>query len=335
MSSKHLSYLSANTFPIKIFLNHELIASILKDGKIIPIHLQLIPTNRCNFKCDFCSCANKNDAEQLTFAQYKKIITKAAKAGCSAVTITGGGEPLAHPNIGEIIEDLHRRKIEIGMTTNGSLIKKLTKKQLNMFTWIRISAGDSMEKNLKRVGRTLEQHLGDIAEAVLQAPKVAWAFSYVYMTKPKLDMMEKFIKFANKYKFAHVRVTPDILDLVNVPDIDKVERMVKRRKIDDSKVVYQARQSFEHGSKNCLISLLKPLIGADGLVYPCCGTQYAKKNPLKDNDKSMAVCRAEDIDKFFAGQIPFDGSKCVKCYYNEYNRLLKAVLDGVQHKKFV
>jgi MoaA/NifB/PqqE/SkfB family radical SAM enzyme len=335
MSTKNLSYLSANTFPIKIFLNKDLVDSVLDSGKIMPIHLQLIPTNRCNFKCDFCSCANKIEGEQLTFLQYKKIMTKAAKAGCRAVTITGGGEPLVHPEIGEMIEDMNSRGIEIGLTTNGSMIKRLTAKQLNMFTWIRISAGDSMEKNLKRVGRTLEQHLGDIAAAAEKAPKVDWAFSYVYMAKPKYEMMEKFIKFANKYKFAHVRITPDILDLENVPDIEKVEKTLKRRGVNDKIVVYQARQSFEHGSKDCLISLLKPLVGADGLLYPCCGTQYAKKKALRDNDKSMALGRAEDIDKIFAGQIPFNGSKCVKCYYDQYNKLLKSVLDGVQHKKFV
>jgi len=335
MSTGKFSYLSANTFPIKIFLNRELIDNLLEKGLINSIHIQLIPTNRCNFKCDFCSCANKKDSEELSFDDYLKIIDNAKRCGCKAVTITGGGEPLMHPRIGEIIDDLRKRKIKIGLTTNGSLISRLNKRQLDSMTWIRVSGGDSMSKNLKRVGIRSEQYWKNLSEAVKKAPKVDWSFSYVYTDKPDLKLMKEYVRFANKNKFAHVRITPDILDLEHTRDISKIKMSIQRAKIDDSKVVYQERKSFEHGAKECYISLLKPLIGADGYIYPCCGTQYAKKNPTRDNDPKMRICKATEIDQFFKGKVPFDGSKCVKCYYNEYNILLKTIIEGVNHQEFV
>lgn len=335
MSTGQFSYLSANTFPIKIFLNKEVIDNLLEKGLVNPIHLQLIPTNRCNFKCDFCSCANKVDAEELTFDLYKKIISKAQKCGCKAVTITGGGEPMMHPQIGEIIDDLRERKIDIGFTTNGSKINQLNSRQLNAMTWIRVSGGDSMKKNLQRIGITFDQYWAELALAVQKGKKADWSFSYVYTSRPDRRLIKDYVRFANKNKFAHVRITPDILDLENVPPIEKIKNILKRAKIDDSRVVYQQRQSYTCGAKQCYISLLKPLVGADGYLYPCCGTQYAKKKPTRDNDKTMRIGEAQDIDKFFRAKVPFDGSKCYKCYYNEYNVLIKTVLEGVKHKKFV
>ena len=42
--------------------------------------------------------------------------------GVRAVILIGGGKPLAHPSTIKIIEKLGKNKIDIGLTTNGTLM---------------------------------------------------------------------------------------------------------------------------------------------------------------------------------------------------------------------
>ncbi|GAH82347.1 unnamed protein product, partial [marine sediment metagenome] len=36
------------------------------------------------------------------------------------------------------------------------------------------------------------------------------------------------------------------------------------------------------------------------------------------------------VNKWF-----YDGSECYKCYYGNYNRVLKILMNGLKHKEFV
>ena len=84
-----------------------------------------------------------------------------------------------------------------------------------------------------------------------------------------------------------------------------------------------------------LISLLKPVIGADGLLYPCCGTQYAMFPPPGDYDDLMCMGPAIELYSIYQEQKHFDGSQCVRCYYDEYNALLEQIIIPLEHKEFV
>ena len=62
------------------------------------------------------------------------------------------------------------------------------------------------------------------------------------------------------------------------------EAVLREMDVDDKIVIYQGRKKFSRGSAKCLISLIKPLIGSDGNVYPCCGVQYALADSSFDFD---------------------------------------------------
>ena len=50
------SYASASEFPTKLV--H--ISVTDKERNIKPIHVNFYPTNKCNLKCKFCSCADRD-----------------------------------------------------------------------------------------------------------------------------------------------------------------------------------------------------------------------------------------------------------------------------------
>jgi hypothetical protein len=134
--------------------------------------------------------------------------------------------------------------------------------------------------------------------------------------------------------FTHVRLVADIFEPEKI-DMEKIKKKVSEAGISDEIVIYQGRKDFMPGQEKCLISLLKPVIGADGFIYPCCGTQYALEEPGRDYEKTMRMGEARDLEKIIENQAHFNGAVCSKCYYNEYNEALKILISEVHHKKFV
>lgn len=320
MNGKVFSYTSAGVFPVKLFLND----GIIKDGKIVPFHVQLNPTNRCNLKCQFCSCASREKGLEMSLEDILKIMTLYARQGCKAVTITGGGEPLLHWQITEMIKQIYMLGMSVGLVTNGTQLKKLYSSRWCV-KWIRISFDDHRSFS--------PEFEAELDEAVVDG--IDWAFSYVVTANPNIYNLRKVIEFANSHNFTHVRIVSDLLDLQNAPSMDSLKRKLLEMGIDDSKVIYQGRKIFTKGRSKCLISLSKPVIGADGRIYPCCGIQYATEIPFLDYDESMCMGIGDDISSIYKIQKYFDGSNCVRCYYDEYNEALELLTSKLKHLVFV
>ena len=164
---------------------------------------------------------------------------------------------------------------------------------------------------------------------------VDFAFSYVVTDKLDIENLAAFIRFANAYNFTHVRVVSDLLNLEGVGSMDFVKYALAGMSVDLSRVVFQGRKEYNPGQKKCLISLLKPNIGADGFIYPCGGVQYAQKDMALDYAKTMRLGAVNDIMKIYEDQAHFDGSVCSRCYYSEYNEVLELLMSEMKHESFV
>ena len=322
-----MSFTAASTFPAKLFHCDDLIAAT-RAKMVPPIHVQLVLTNKCNLNCSYCSCREVDRTEELSYQEAIDIMYEFKKIGCRAVTITGGGEPLLHPQFSEIVTYIREKlDIQMGLVTNGLLLHQIDPDILNLFTWCRISHDD--ERSFGDV------YIRNLGQAVSGANEVDWAFSYVLTRNPDYEKISRIIQFANYYKFTHVRVVSDLLDLEAVEDMGLVEMAMKGTFVDDSIVVYQGRKDWVHGVEKCWMSLLKPTVGANGFLYPCCGAQYAEKEPSRNYGDSMKLCHWLDIDEVWRRQSPFDGTACEACYYNDYNEALKIMTADLEHKEFV
>ena len=322
MDNKTISFTAANSIPIKIFKNEKLVKDLI-DKHISPVHVQLIPTNKCNLNCSFCSCRKRNKQDELTLGQVETLCQNLEKVGCKASTVTGGGEPLMHADISLILDSLNNHKIKIGLVTNGLLLNRLSKEDLYKITWCRISCAD--ERNFDKTKEIIKM-------AVDRGNNVDWAFSYVVGKKFNPVNLNKYIEFANKHNFTHVRVVSDLLDLESVKSMEEIKNNVE---VDDKIVIYQGRKDFDRGQKNCLISLLKPVVGADGYIYPCCGVQYAHQTEDLDNPQSMQMGRMENIKDLYKNQTYFNGLECYRCYYKNYNDILGQMIGNMEHLEFV
>jgi len=318
--SKTSSYSAAGAIPWKIFKNKRLLRDLHR-GHIPPVHVQFIPTNRCNLKCSFCSCMGRDSSREMDLDEIQILIPHLKDLGTQSVTITGGGEPLLHKDIATIIEWFYVYGIDVGLVTNGVLLDKLKPNVLSMLTWCRISCADERPFT----GRFRDA----VAYAVTAAPYVDWAFSYVVSSQPNLDNLFEHIEFANLHDFTHVRVVSDLLDIEHSP-IVYVKTAIEDE-INTDRVIWQDRQEWTKGKKRCLISLLKPVIGPDGFVYPCCGVQYALEDSELDLPVEMRMGHWASLGKMGW----FNGSHCIKCYYDNYNITLSSILDDINHISFV
>lgn len=322
------SYTSASALPIKIFRNNTLMES-LNRGEIPPFHLQISLTNKCNLKCSFCSCKARDKSLELSTFQIRDIARQAASLGCKAVTVTGGGEPVMHPNFSEAIGSFHWNRIRVGLVTNGLLFRKHHFETLKKITWCRISCADDREFTSAAIANLAEVVSLPMREGV------DWAFSYVVGERHDPENLAKYIDFANKYNFTHVRVVSDLCNLDNVKGMNEIRQKQKNLGVDDSRVIYQGRKDYVHGSNRCWIALLKPFIGSDGMIYPCCGVQYAHEVQDYDLPANMIIGRAKDLKEIIKKREPFDGSLCKRCYYQDYNDILDRMMAPIEHREFV
>jgi len=314
MDNKIESYSAASIIPTKLFHINS-----IKKGKIKPLHIQLIPTNKCNLNCPFCSCGDRDRQKELTFEEIIKILDICAKYGTKAITVTGGGEPLFHPKINQIFRYAHKKGMQIGLVTNGTTLNRL--QEHKNLTWCRISSADNRIPAYKIISAALKVN-----------PHTDWAFSHVITNKPNYSIMRHLIKFANNYNFTHIRLVSDLCDLDNVPSMDEIKLNLSL--VNDSKVIYQGRKESTRGTKKCYISLLKPVIAPEG-IFGCCGAQYAIHGQKKDFIDKMKMGELSDLKNIFEQQKYFDGSICDICYYKSYNEILSKLLSKPDHLEFV
>tara|TARA_B110000459_G_scaffold182271_1_gene210322 strand:- start:738 stop:1907 length:1170 start_codon:yes stop_codon:yes gene_type:complete len=129
-----------------------------------PFVIELDPTTVCDLACPGCisgDLLNQKNPLDRGFSKDKmgEITNDIIKSKVTAVILIGGGEPLGHPTTIELIKKLGENGIQIGLTTNGTLMGKNIDIIAKYVSWTRVSmdAGtDEMFKNLRptRLGKS-------------------------------------------------------------------------------------------------------------------------------------------------------------------------------------
>ena len=94
-----------------------------------PFTIFIEPTNLCTFRCTMCPHSLKDYAKQAGYHQlmpitlYRKVIADiAALGGCKSLCLWFDGEPLIHPDIGEMLKLGRTVTQRLTLTTNASLL---------------------------------------------------------------------------------------------------------------------------------------------------------------------------------------------------------------------
>jgi len=93
-------------------------------------YLRISLTDHCNLRCVYCMPQEglqwQARAEQLSAQEIVRVVETAARGGVKRVRLTGG-EPLAHPQVVEIVRRISSVKgiEEVSLTTNAMLLERL------------------------------------------------------------------------------------------------------------------------------------------------------------------------------------------------------------------
>src|SRR4030042_1647517 len=99
----------------------------IKEGaEEFPLMVVLSVTYVCNSRCPGCPYTNSTiretykDASFMPADLFKKIADECGKYG-AYLRLSGGGEPLLHPQMVDLIEYAKSKGAKIGLITNGSV----------------------------------------------------------------------------------------------------------------------------------------------------------------------------------------------------------------------
>lgn len=129
----------------------------------------------CNARCSHCPYTNSQIRRQyhkFKFIQpdlFKKISDEAGEYG-AYIRLTGGGEPLLHPQILELIEYAKSKGARIGLITNGSLLTPSTSNRLlsaeTDMIEVSADAGDAETYAMIRVGLDFDKLVRNVRHLV-------------------------------------------------------------------------------------------------------------------------------------------------------------------------
>ena len=278
---------------------------------LYPVTLQLVPTDTCNLNCDFCSVKNRPGNELDLDIIEKVLYSEPFVTHLKAVEITGGGEPTMYPKINELIELCWRAHLQMGIITNGTVLKRKVK-HLERLTWIRVS--------LNCLDYVPDIDLSGIPD------HVTLGCSYVLNDRTTQDILDKVGDYADKYNAAYVRIVPDCLDLDKGYDFD-----VSHPKFYIQTKTYQSLTPVAP----CRMGFLKPYLNSDGYFYWCSGVCLEERR-FPEEYRMGAWNEAADIwaTGWKQEQKPFE-CHFSKCFWVEHNKLLELANTPVLHGAFL
>jgi len=299
----------------KKILRHPDLIRLLHSGKARPHSLQLAVTNKCNLKCAFCSVAQRDSKEELPADDILHALKLFRDLGTKTVEITGGGEPMLHPYINEIVYYAYILRLQIGLITNGTLLEKL--KNPETLSWLRISANSlDYGKEIFIPKLHKDAHLG-------------FSYCFDYDGDSTIRTLWEVRDLAIKHNVKYVRVVPNC--------IGEIES--KHRKIAEivsyigAPLFYQRKTKAVY--KNCLVGYIKPFLNADGYVYPCSSTVLNDDADRQFNPKYRWY-HWSDARKIYSGEIaPLDGTKCADCVFTENNQELDYIRNTQDCEEFL
>ena len=136
------------TFDYRILIDYERIKDFTLHGRMPnPRFAIMYLTSFCNLKCKYCEYAQENLGGFMPTKRVLQTIDELKALGVEAIEFCGGGEPLLHPDLEEILNYCKESNIVVGIFTNftpGN--KNLLETIVQTCSYLRVSM-DTFDRN--------------------------------------------------------------------------------------------------------------------------------------------------------------------------------------------
>jgi MoaA/NifB/PqqE/SkfB family radical SAM enzyme len=158
-------------------------------GSDSPLIIELDTTEACDLACPGCISEDiMKTQNRFTNERLLRLGQEFYENGIKGVILIGGGEPLAHPAVGSLIQYLGEHDIHIGITTNGTFINKYLEQIAQYSNWTRVSMDAGTDGTFKLLrpskgGKSKFDHVIKNMIALAKVKKGKLGYSYLIQTE--------------------------------------------------------------------------------------------------------------------------------------------------------
>lgn len=281
-------------------LNHsERVKQLAKIHSCDPICIEIDPTNACNHQCTFCCTLkyNRKNVCSLEYAYLEKLLEDLAERGTvQSISWKGGGEPTIYPRLESCIQKAADLGMAQALTTNGTKLSSVLEVGAKYLSWTRISLDAATAETHDKIHGSVdfESILIQIRQFVQTKRKGTIGLNMT-VVQDNLNEMDRFVLLGMNLGVDYVALRPAYYGCFGFDDPTAMaEREVIKHRLKELEsistgnmqvFVGQMANAGKVGSyipKLCLAPALRPIIGADGELYPCCDlrghTEYSFGN---------------------------------------------------------
>jgi len=358
--------MSSNKYSIhKIAWFPEKLESFRRGTVTAPIYVRVKPTNRCNHDCFFCvykaSFSGMHELSpdretnyvgkiaELTTDKLLEILDDFHAMGVKAVTYSGGGEPLVHGGIVQVMKRTLELGIDLSIITNGQALSGERAAVLGKAKWVRVSVDYHNAKQMhahrnvqERMFEALMKNLKDFS--LLKDPGCNLFLNYI-VHKGNCDGLFEAAHLFKAHGAENVRFSP-----MWIPNMQEYHAPIREKVLAQ----LQAAQAFVDGKfevnstydlaspshstvrkyHKCLFMQIVPVIAADGNVYACHNKAYDAKGKVGSivNQRFADLWFNDETKKFFETLDPTAACQH-QCANDEKNILMHDILSA--HDNFI
>jgi len=175
---------------------------------ILPDSFNILMTNKCNFKCDFCEFDCKpEDTEAIDIKDFEKLLKEGKQLGISRL-IFDGGEPLLHPDIKKAFKIVKDLDYSATILTNGWHFKDFLEdyKKANINNFIFGLYGASSKSHDKIVDK--EGAFDKCVSAIKLSKELGYLTGLHTVLHPlSFHELDKFFDLAEEWKIDYIMIS--------------------------------------------------------------------------------------------------------------------------------
>lgn len=263
-------------------------------GKIpTPKIVEIFPANFCCFECPHCrfKAYHGDNSTYMDMSTLRHLLDELHQRDVRAIELSGGGEPLVHPQVEEIFDYLIQRDFRVGLITNGYMFvncSMLKEKATRCCNWIRFSVNAFTDKTYKRVHgredvsyRKLMQAIGDLINMAGNTPKIGLKILISRLNaEDSLFAIDEALRLGIDYlqfKFLEYP-TKLILPQEESERLTKVIQEQINSVKDQTLIVELVSASMgKEECQKCRMTFSHPVVDWNGEIYVCAFFEHRKK----------------------------------------------------------
>ncbi|WP_321421346.1 4Fe-4S cluster-binding domain-containing protein [uncultured Methanobacterium sp.] len=322
-----------------------------KNDMPYPKMAYIYPTYQCSLHCKNCMYKDhikeckKNKSLDMDLQLFRTILTDLSSLGVMNVELCGGGEPLEHGNINEIIEVVsefrRNNRMDFGILTNGQSISRLNENTLKIilecFAYIRLSFSEQSSENI----RLREEYFNNLSQLLEYKEKnkklKAIIGSKLLLTSKNKDKLLETVSELLDLGVEHLKIKsirspddePSFEDLIEVEE--ELRSLKSEKSANDILQVDLGKTVYPAGFK-CWINPLSVTIDPYGGIYICYNFHNDPENMMigkynKNNSLSDFWGKLEHVEKIrnINTELVCESDTSCNCRFVEYQNILEKI----------